>query len=148
MPQLDEYCETLFEKGARAALIVLFRCKPAQIGEGSRYTPSISNAPEKLEPRFAAIFGLQLHNCLHHFVIAVLRIPEINFERRGLKQLSDVRALEKLVDEIVANNPDKVADAKANPKAIGWFVGQVMKASGGKANPQTVNALLKKRLAA
>jgi aspartyl-tRNA(Asn)/glutamyl-tRNA(Gln) amidotransferase subunit B len=67
-------------------------------------------------------------------------------ERRGLKQVSDVGALEKIVDEIVANNPDKVADAKANPKAIGWFVGQVMKASGGKANPQTVNELLKKRI--
>ncbi|HTE77689.1 MAG TPA: Asp-tRNA(Asn)/Glu-tRNA(Gln) amidotransferase subunit GatB [Xanthobacteraceae bacterium] len=74
--------------------------------------------------------------------------PRDIVERRGLKQVSDVGALEKLVDEIVANNPDKVADAKANPKAIGWFVGQVMKASGGKANPQTVNALLKKRLEA
>jgi aspartyl-tRNA(Asn)/glutamyl-tRNA(Gln) amidotransferase subunit B len=72
--------------------------------------------------------------------------PRDIVERRGLNQVSDVGALEKLVDEIVANNPDKVADAKANPKAIGWFVGQVMKASGGKANPQTVNALLKKRL--
>jgi aspartyl-tRNA(Asn)/glutamyl-tRNA(Gln) amidotransferase subunit B len=74
--------------------------------------------------------------------------PRDIVERRGLKQVSDVGALETLVDEIVANNPDKVADAKANPKAIGWFVGQVMKASGGKANPQTVNALLKKRLEA
>jgi aspartyl-tRNA(Asn)/glutamyl-tRNA(Gln) amidotransferase subunit B len=62
--------------------------------------------------------------------------------------VSDVGALEKIVDEIVANNPDKVADAKANPKAIGWFVGQVMKASGGKANPQTVNELLRKRIGA
>jgi aspartyl-tRNA(Asn)/glutamyl-tRNA(Gln) amidotransferase subunit B len=74
--------------------------------------------------------------------------PRDIVERRGLKQVSDVGALETLVDEIVANNPDKVADAQANPKAIGWFVGQVMKASGGKANPQTVNALLKKRLEA
>jgi aspartyl-tRNA(Asn)/glutamyl-tRNA(Gln) amidotransferase subunit B len=65
-----------------------------------------------------------------------------------LKQVSDVGALEKIVDEIVANNPDKVADAKANPKAVGWFVGQVMKASGGKANPQTVNELLRKRIGA
>src|SRR5262249_14131454 len=64
--------------------------------------------------------------------------------RRGLRQVSDVAALEKIINEIVAKNPDKVVDAKANPKAIGWFVGQVMKASGGKANPQTVNALLKK----
>jgi aspartyl-tRNA(Asn)/glutamyl-tRNA(Gln) amidotransferase subunit B len=74
--------------------------------------------------------------------------PRDIVERRGLKQVSDVGALEKVVDEIVAKNPDKVADAKANPKAIGWFVGQVMKASGGKANPQTVNALLTKRLEA
>jgi len=70
--------------------------------------------------------------------------PREVVERRGLRQVSDVAALEKIVNEIVAKNPDKVADAKANPKAIGWFVGQVMKASGGKANPQTVNALLKK----
>jgi aspartyl-tRNA(Asn)/glutamyl-tRNA(Gln) amidotransferase subunit B len=69
-------------------------------------------------------------------------------DRFGLKQVSDVGALEKIVDEIVDNNPDKVADAKANPKAIGWFVGQVMKASGGKANPQTVNELLRKRIGA
>ena len=47
---------------------------------------------------------------------------------------------------VVAKNPDKVADAKSNPKAIGWFVGQVMKASGGKASPQAVNELLKKKL--
>ena len=74
--------------------------------------------------------------------------PREIVERRGLKQVSDVGALEKVVDEIVANNPDKVADAKANPKAIGWFVDQVMKASGGKANPQTVNELLRKRIGA
>jgi aspartyl-tRNA(Asn)/glutamyl-tRNA(Gln) amidotransferase subunit B len=74
--------------------------------------------------------------------------PRKIVERRGLKQVSDLGALEKLVDEIVAKNPDKVADAKANPKAIGWFVGQVMKASGGKANPQTVNELLQKRIQA
>ena len=54
--------------------------------------------------------------------------------------------LSKSIDEVVAKNPDKVADAKTNPKAIGWFVGQVMKSSGGKANPQAVNDLLKKKL--
>jgi aspartyl-tRNA(Asn)/glutamyl-tRNA(Gln) amidotransferase subunit B len=72
--------------------------------------------------------------------------PRAIVEARGLKQVTDVSALEKLVDGIVAANPAKVGDAKANPKAIGWFVGQVMKASGGKANPQTVNDLLRKRL--
>jgi aspartyl-tRNA(Asn)/glutamyl-tRNA(Gln) amidotransferase subunit B len=72
--------------------------------------------------------------------------PREIVEQRGLKQLTDLSAIETLVDDIVAKNPAKVADAKTNPKAIGWFVGQVMKASGGKANPQAVNDLLKKRL--
>jgi len=67
-------------------------------------------------------------------------------EARGLRQVTDTGAIEKIVDEIMAANPDKVADAKAKPQAIGWFVGQVMKASGGKANPQAVNALLKQKL--
>jgi len=65
---------------------------------------------------------------------------------RGMKQLTDLGAIEKLVDEIVAANADKVEQAKAKPTVIGWFVGQVMKTSGGKANPQAVNDLLKKKL--
>jgi aspartyl-tRNA(Asn)/glutamyl-tRNA(Gln) amidotransferase subunit B len=67
-------------------------------------------------------------------------------EQRGMKQVTDLGAVEKLVDDIVAANPDKVVEARANPKLIGWFVGQAMKASGGKANPQAVNALLKSKL--
>src|SRR6202451_3313852 len=72
--------------------------------------------------------------------------PRTIVEQRGLKQVTDLSAIETIVDDIVANNPDKLADAKTNPKAIGWFVGQVMKASGGKANPQAVNELLKKKI--
>ena len=71
---------------------------------------------------------------------------KLSSSRLNLKQDMGLAQIEKLVDEIVAKNPDKVGDAKTNPKAIGWFVGQVMKASGGKANPQAVNDLLKKRL--
>ncbi|MEZ5764133.1 MAG: Asp-tRNA(Asn)/Glu-tRNA(Gln) amidotransferase subunit GatB [Xanthobacteraceae bacterium] len=67
-------------------------------------------------------------------------------EARGMKQVTDLGAIEKVVDEIVAANPDKVAQAKAKPAMIGWFVGQVMKASGGKVNPQAVNDLLKSKL--
>jgi aspartyl-tRNA(Asn)/glutamyl-tRNA(Gln) amidotransferase subunit B len=67
-------------------------------------------------------------------------------EKRGLKQVTDTGAIEAAVDTIIAANPGKVADAKANPKAIGWFVGQVMKSTGGKANPQAVNEILKKKL--
>jgi aspartyl-tRNA(Asn)/glutamyl-tRNA(Gln) amidotransferase subunit B len=67
-------------------------------------------------------------------------------KQRGMTQVTNTGEIEKVVDEIVLKHPDKVADAKNNPKAIGWFVGQVMKASGGKANPQAVNDVLKKKL--
>jgi len=67
-------------------------------------------------------------------------------ETRGLKQVTDVSAIEKIIDGIIAANPDKVAQAKAKPTLIGWFVGQVMRASAGKANPQAVNELLKRKL--
>jgi aspartyl-tRNA(Asn)/glutamyl-tRNA(Gln) amidotransferase subunit B len=72
--------------------------------------------------------------------------PRAIVEQRGLKQVTDTAAIEKVVDDIVTKNPDKVADAKSNPKAIGWFVGQVMKSSGGKASPQVVNDILKRKL--
>ncbi len=67
-------------------------------------------------------------------------------EKRGMKQVTDAGAIEKTVDEIMAANPDKVEQAKAKPNLMGWFVGQVMKASGGKANPKAVNEILKKKL--
>jgi aspartyl-tRNA(Asn)/glutamyl-tRNA(Gln) amidotransferase subunit B len=67
-------------------------------------------------------------------------------ERRGLKQVTDMGAIEKIVDEIIAANPDQVAKVLAKPTMIGWFVGQAMKASGGKANPQALNDLMKKKL--
>jgi aspartyl-tRNA(Asn)/glutamyl-tRNA(Gln) amidotransferase subunit B len=67
-------------------------------------------------------------------------------EARGLKQVTDLGAIEKVVDDIIAANPDKVAQAQARPQLVGWFVGQVMKSSGGKANPQAVNDLLKSKL--
>jgi len=67
-------------------------------------------------------------------------------ETRGLKQVTDTGAIEKVVVEVIAANPDKVEQAKAKPALIGWFVGQVMKATQGKASPQAVNALLKDKL--
>jgi aspartyl-tRNA(Asn)/glutamyl-tRNA(Gln) amidotransferase subunit B len=72
--------------------------------------------------------------------------PRALVEARGMKQVTDMAAIEKVVDDIVAANPDKVAQARAKPQLIGWFVGQVMKSSGGKANPQSVNDLLKSKL--
>ncbi len=72
--------------------------------------------------------------------------PRAIVEARGMTQVTDAAAIEKLVDEVIASNPGKVSQAKTKHAMIGWFVGQVMKASGGKANPQTVNELLKAKL--
>jgi aspartyl-tRNA(Asn)/glutamyl-tRNA(Gln) amidotransferase subunit B len=72
--------------------------------------------------------------------------PKALVEARGMKQVTDLSAIEKVVDDIISANPDKVAQAKAKPQMVGWFVGQVMKSSGGKANPQAVNDLLKDKL--
>jgi aspartyl-tRNA(Asn)/glutamyl-tRNA(Gln) amidotransferase subunit B len=72
--------------------------------------------------------------------------PRALVEARGMKQVTDLGAIEKVVDGIIAANPDKVAQAKAKPQLVAWFVGQVMKSSGGKANPQAVNDLLKSKL--
>ncbi len=72
--------------------------------------------------------------------------PRSLVESRGLKQVTDTGAIEEAVDKVIAANPDKVAAAKAKPSLVGWFVGQVMKATGGKANPVSVNAIVKERL--
>ncbi|HHW32794.1 MAG TPA: Asp-tRNA(Asn)/Glu-tRNA(Gln) amidotransferase subunit GatB [Paracoccus solventivorans] len=65
---------------------------------------------------------------------------------RGMKQVTDLGAIESAVDEIIAANPAQVEKARANPKLAGWFVGQVLKATGGKANPAAVNELVAKKL--
>ncbi len=72
--------------------------------------------------------------------------PRAIVDERGMKQVTDTGAIESAVAAIVTANPDKVAQAKEKPAMLGWFVGQVMKQTGGKANPQAVNALLKARL--
>jgi aspartyl-tRNA(Asn)/glutamyl-tRNA(Gln) amidotransferase subunit B len=72
--------------------------------------------------------------------------PREIVEARGMKQVTDTGAIEKAVDELIAANPDKVEQVKAKPTMLGWFVGQAMKASGGKANPQALNEILKAKL--
>jgi aspartyl-tRNA(Asn)/glutamyl-tRNA(Gln) amidotransferase subunit B len=72
--------------------------------------------------------------------------PVALVETRGMKQVTDTGAIEAAVDAIIAANPDKVAQALAKPTMLGWFVGQVMKQTGGKANPQAVNDVLKQKL--
>jgi aspartyl-tRNA(Asn)/glutamyl-tRNA(Gln) amidotransferase subunit B len=72
--------------------------------------------------------------------------PRKIVEARELTQVTDMGAIEMAVDEVIAANPKKVEQAKLKPALAGWFVGQVMKATGGKASPQAVNDLLKKKL--
>ena len=72
--------------------------------------------------------------------------PEEIVEARGMKQVTDTGAIEAAVDAVIAENPAQVEKAKTNPKLAGWFVGQVMKATGGKANPAAVNDLVTKKL--
>jgi aspartyl-tRNA(Asn)/glutamyl-tRNA(Gln) amidotransferase subunit B len=69
-------------------------------------------------------------------------------EAKGLKQITDTSAIEKAIDEVMARNPGQLADYRGGKdKLFGFFVGQVMKATGGKANPAQLNELLKKKLA-
>jgi aspartyl-tRNA(Asn)/glutamyl-tRNA(Gln) amidotransferase subunit B len=73
--------------------------------------------------------------------------PKQIVEERGMVQLTDTGAIEAAIDEVIAANPDKVADIRAGKdKLLGWFVGQVMKSTGGKANPQVLNDILKKKV--
>ncbi|WP_321828996.1 Asp-tRNA(Asn)/Glu-tRNA(Gln) amidotransferase subunit GatB [Thalassovita sp.] len=74
------------------------------------------------------------------------RDPEEIVETEGMKQVTDTGAIEAALDEIIAANPAQVEKAKVNPKLAGWFVGQVMKATGGKANPKAVNQLVAQKL--
>ncbi len=74
--------------------------------------------------------------------------PGAIVEREGLRQVTDTGAIEKTIDALMAAHPDKVDDVKTNPKAFGWWVGQAMKATGGKANPAVVNEILKRKLGA
>jgi aspartyl-tRNA(Asn)/glutamyl-tRNA(Gln) amidotransferase subunit B len=72
--------------------------------------------------------------------------PAAIVEAHGLVQVTDTGAIEAVIDAIIAANPDKAEAVKARPQALGWFVGQVMKETAGKASPGAVNALLKAKL--
>ena len=72
--------------------------------------------------------------------------PRAVVDKHGLVQITDTSAIEKAVDELISANPDKAAAVAEKPQALGWFVGQVMKATGGKANPAAVNDILKAKL--
>ncbi len=67
-------------------------------------------------------------------------------DKQGLKQVSDTGELEAIIDKLIAENPGQAAQVAEKPQAIGWFVGQIMKATGGKANPGVINQMLKAKL--
>ena len=80
-------------------------------------------------------------------MVSTGRNADAIIEKQGLRQVSDTGAIEALVDRVIADNPDKAADYRGGRvKLMGWFVGQAMKASGGKANPRAVNEALRTRL--
>lgn len=83
---------------------------------------------------------------LFEIVYAEGGIPAEIVEARGMRQVTDTGAIEAAVDQVIRDNPAQVEKARANPKLAGWFVGQVMKVTGGKANPAAVNALVATRL--
>jgi aspartyl-tRNA(Asn)/glutamyl-tRNA(Gln) amidotransferase subunit B len=72
--------------------------------------------------------------------------PQVIVEERGMKQVTDTGAIEAIVEKLIADNPGQVATVQKNPKVAGWFTGQVMKATGGKANPGVVNAIVARKL--
>jgi len=74
------------------------------------------------------------------------RDPVEIVETEGMRQVTDTGAIEAAVDKVIADNPAQVEKARANPKLAGWFVGQVMKATGGKANPKSVNQIVQAKL--
>ncbi len=83
---------------------------------------------------------------LFEIVYTTGRDPAEVVETEGMRQVTDTGAIEAAVDDIIAANPAQVEKARANPKLAGWFVGQVMKATGGKANPKAVNEIVAARL--
>jgi aspartyl-tRNA(Asn)/glutamyl-tRNA(Gln) amidotransferase subunit B len=72
--------------------------------------------------------------------------PAEQAAKHGMKQVTDMGAIEAALDALIAGNPDQVEKAKVNAKLAGWFTGQVLKATGGKANPAAVNALVAQKL--
>jgi aspartyl-tRNA(Asn)/glutamyl-tRNA(Gln) amidotransferase subunit B len=73
--------------------------------------------------------------------------PEKIVEEKGLKQITDTGAIETAIDEVIAANPDKVQEIRdGKDRMLGWFVGQVMKSTGGKANPGMVNQMLRDKI--
>ena len=123
--------------------------RPAEQG-GPRHRGRARSAPAQLGGLIDLVASGEISGKIAKDVFEILWTeggdPATIVAERGLRQVTDTGAIEAAVDAVVAANPDKAAQAQAKPSLAGWFVGQVMKATGGKANPQAVNALVRARL--
>ncbi|MDR9395230.1 Asp-tRNA(Asn)/Glu-tRNA(Gln) amidotransferase subunit GatB [Roseovarius sp. SYSU LYC5161] len=123
---------------------VLGRANKAEVGPREIATPQANAeilamvAKDEISTKIAKQV-LELH-------VETGRAPAEIVEAEGLKQVTDTAAIEAALDQIIADNPAQVEKAQTNPKLAGWFVGQVMKATGGKANPKAVNEIVQKKL--
>ena len=89
----------------------------------------------------------KIANTIYELMMEGDKDPQIIVEEKGLKQQSDPKELEKIIEKVISDNPKNVEAYKSGKdKLFGFFVGQVMKQSNGKANPQLVNQILKKKL--
>jgi aspartyl-tRNA(Asn)/glutamyl-tRNA(Gln) amidotransferase subunit B len=152
-PELAEFFEKMIELGVEPqmanrylAIELLGRLNKASIGiENSPVSPQKLALIAKREKE-GVISGAGGKKVLDYLMENDVEVDEA-IEKLGLKQISDEGAIEKIVDEVLAKNADKVEEYKAGKeKLFGFFVGQVMKASRGKANPQLVNKILKSKL--
>ncbi|AZV46763.1 Asp-tRNA(Asn)/Glu-tRNA(Gln) amidotransferase GatCAB subunit B [Nautilia sp. PV-1] len=152
-PELAAYFEDLVERGCEPVMANNWLAVEL-LGRLNKAGYAIENSPvssEKLAKLILRIKDNTISGAGGKKVLDLLMEEEIEvdvaIDKLGLKQVSDESAIEKMVDEILAANEDKVAEYKAGKdKLFGFFVGQVMKASRGKANPQVVNKILKSKL--
>ena len=153
VPELANYFEDLVKRGCDPVMASNW-LSVELLGRLNKAGKSIENSPvssEKLASLLLRIKDNTISGAGGKKVLDLLMEEEIEvdtaIDKLGLKQVSDEGAIEKMVDEILAANEDKVAEYKAGKeKLFGFFVGQVMKASRGKANPQVVNKILKSKL--
>jgi aspartyl-tRNA(Asn)/glutamyl-tRNA(Gln) amidotransferase subunit B len=152
-PELAEFFERMIDLGVEPAAANRWLAIEL-LGRLNKAGLSIENSPvspEKLSliakrEKEAVISGAGGKKVLDLLMEEDIEV-DAAIEKLGLKQVSDEGAIEKMVDEVLAANEDKVAEYKAGKeKLFGFFVGQVMKASRGKANPQIVNKILKSKL--
>ncbi len=148
---LADYFETA-AKGRDAKLVAnwVMGDLAAHANAAGKPIPELGISPEQIGGLVDLISDGTISGKIAKQVLEILLAeggdPKAIVEDRGLKQMTDTGAIEAIVDEIIAANPAQAEQVKTKPKTLGWFVGQVMKATKGKANPQAVNEILRRKL--